>query len=45
MFAARHPDYLKTPADFVQKARAFPFADRADRSSGSGPARRKPSED
>ena len=31
MFAARHPEYLKTPEGFVHKARAFPFADRADR--------------
>ena len=28
MFAARHPDYLKTPPGFVQRDRAFPFADR-----------------
>ena len=44
MFASRHPDYLNTPADFVQKARAFPFAERADRGSAAGPARRRPSE-
>jgi hypothetical protein len=28
MFAARHPDGLKTPPDFDNRARAFPFADR-----------------
>ena len=39
MFAARHPDYLNTPKDFVQKRRAFPFSERA---SKPGPARRKP---
>ena len=29
MFASRHPDGLKTNADRVDKARAFPFADRS----------------
>jgi hypothetical protein len=28
MFAARHPDGLKTPPDFEKRARAFPFADK-----------------
>ncbi len=28
MFAARHPDGLKTPPDFENRARAFPFADK-----------------
>ena len=36
MFAARHPDYLKTPDGYVQKARAFPFADR-ERPEGVDP--------
>ena len=31
MFAARHPEYLNTPEGYVQKARAFPFTDRAER--------------
>jgi len=28
MFAARHPDGLRTPPDFEKRARAFPFADK-----------------
>ena len=41
MFAARHPDYLKTPRDFVQTDRAFPFADRIGGNTRD-PARRRP---
>lgn len=41
MFEARHPDYLRTPPDFCQKGRAFPFADRGGHPSPRGPARRK----
>ncbi len=40
MFAARHPDYLKTPEGYVQKDRAFPFEDRRRRNGPKGPARR-----
>ena len=28
MFAARHPDGLKVPAESTDRARAFPFADK-----------------
>jgi hypothetical protein len=41
MFAARHPDYLKTPKGFCQQGRAFPFADRVGRNAPSGPARQR----
>jgi hypothetical protein len=35
MFASRHPDYLNTPKGYVQKARAFPFSERARKKTGS----------
>lgn len=41
MFAARHPDYLNTPERFLQKGRAFPFADRIGRDAPRGPARKR----
>jgi hypothetical protein len=39
MFESRHPDYLNTPEGYVQKGRAFPFADRVGKNAPSGPAR------